>query len=97
MDSVPASSREFTMNLNFNLASAAAATAGGPVVVVDNSSNSKSPVAKEHNKFTSNASTSSIHNDLKMILEESKEDKKQAPGKENKKLNESIDKKVWEF
>jgi hypothetical protein len=32
-----------------------------------------------------------------MILEESKEDKKQAPGKENKKLNESIDKKVWEF
>jgi hypothetical protein len=51
-------------------------------------------VAKEHNKFTSNASTSSIHNDLKMILEESKEDKKQAPGKENKKLNESIDKKV---
>lgn len=95
MDNVPASSREFTMNLNFNLASAAAATAGGPVVVVDHHGASKSPVAKEHNKFTSNASTSSIHNDLKMILEESKEEKtkKQASGKENKKLNKSTDKK----
>jgi len=88
VDQIPASSREFCMNLNFNLASAAAATAGGPVVVVDNSN--KSPVAKEHNKFTSNASTSSIHNDLKMILEESKDEKKSS-GKENKKLNKSND------
>lgn len=90
VDQIPASSREFCMNLNFNLASAAAATAGGPVVVVDNTN--KSPVAKEHNKFTSNASTSSIHNDLKMILEESKDEKKPS-GKENKKLNKSTDKK----
>lgn len=91
VDHVPASSREFTMDLNFKLGSAAAATAGGPIVVVDNS-NLKSPVAKEHNKFTSNASTSSIHNDLKMILEESKDDKKTS-GKENKKLNKSKDNK----
>lgn len=91
VDNVPASSREFCMNLNFNLASAAAATAGGPVVVVDNT-NKKSPVTKENNKFTSNASTSSIHNDLKMILEESKDDKN-VLGKENKKLNKSTDKK----
>lgn len=88
VDQVPASSREFCMDLNFNLASAAAATAGGPVVVVDNTN--KSPVAKEHNKFTSNASTSSIHTDLKMILEESKDDKK-PNSKENKKLNKSLD------
>lgn len=88
VDHIPASSREFCMDLNFNLASAAAAQAGGPVVVVDNTN--KSPVAKEHNKFTSNASTSSIHNDLKMILEESKDGKK-GSGKENKKLNKSVD------
>ena len=74
---VPSSSREFCMNLNFNLASAAAATAGGPIAVVDNNNQAvtKSPVNQEHNRFTSNASTSSIHNDLKMILEESKESK----------------------
>jgi len=89
VDHLPASSREFTMDLNFKLGSAAAATAGGPIVVVDNSN--KSPVTNEHNKFTSNASTSSIHNDLKMILEESKDNKK-ASGKENKKLNKSKDK-----
>lgn len=87
VDQVPASSREFCMDLNFNLASAAAATVGVPVVVVDNTN--KSPVAKEHNKFTSNASTSSIHTDLKMILEESKDDKK-ANSKE-KKFNKSLD------
>lgn len=60
VDHVPASSREFCMDLNFNLAAAAAATAAGPVVVV----------SAPDNRFTSNASTSSIHNDLKMILEE---------------------------
>lgn len=87
VDHVPASSREFCMDLNFNLASAAAATAGGPIVVVDNTN--KSPVAKEHDKFTSNASTSSIHNDLKMILEESKDVKKS--NKTEKKLNKSTD------
>ena len=78
------------MDLNFKLASAAAATAGAPVVVVDNSS--KSPVAKEHDKFTSNASTSSIHNDLKMILEESKDGKKTSKDKSKQaKLNKSVD------
>lgn len=87
---VPASSREFCMDLNFNLASAAAATASGPIVVVDNS---KSPVTQEHNKFTSNASTSSIHNDLKMILEESKDDKKVSTKEKSKndKPNKSTD------
>lgn len=90
LSNLPASSREFTMDLNFNLASAAAATAGAPVVVVDNSS--KSPVAKEHDKFTSNASTSSIHNDLKMILEESKDGKKTGKDKSKQnKLNKSLD------
>jgi len=63
VDHVPASSREFCMDLNFNLAAAAAATAAGPVVVV----------SAPDNRFTSNASTSSIHNDLKMILEECNE------------------------
>lgn len=63
VDHVPASSREFCMDLNFNLAAAAAATAAGPVVVV----------SAPDNRFTSNASTSSIHNDLKMILEECKD------------------------
>ncbi len=100
VDNLPASSHEFTMNLNFNLASAAAATAGGPVVVVGNSL-SKSPVAKEHNKFTSNASTSSIHNDLKLILEEGKENEKKSskPVKKTKesksedKLNKSLSEK----
>lgn len=87
VDNLPASSREFTMNLNFNLASAAAASAGGPIVVVDNSC--KSPVAKEHDKFTSNASTSSIHNDLKMILEESKDGKKSGKENKSKKVKES--------
>lgn len=88
VDHVPASSREFCMNLNFNLASAAAAKAGGPIVVVDNTSKT-TPVAKENDKFTSNASTSSIHNDLKMILEESKDVKKL--NKAEKKLNKSTD------
>lgn len=79
------------MDLNFNLASAAAASAGAPVVVVDNSS--KSPVAKEHDKFTSNASTSSIHNDLKMILEESKDGQKKSSKDKSKqaKSNKSVD------
>lgn len=90
LHNLPASSGEFTMDLNFKLASAAAATAGAPVVVVDNSS--KSPVAKEHDKFTSNASTSSIHNDLKMILEESKDGKKTSKDKSKQaKLNKSVD------
>jgi len=84
------------MNLNLNLASAAAATAGGPVAVVDNQT-VKSPVPQEHNRFTSNASTSSIHNDLKMILEESKEPKTVVTVKSNEqnkedKLNKSTDK-----
>lgn len=90
LHNLPASSREFTMDLNFNLASAAAATAGAPVAVVDNSN--KSPVAKEHDKFTSNASTSSIHNDLKMILEESKDGKKTGKEKSKQaKLNKSVE------
>jgi len=92
VDHLPASSHEFTMNLNFNLASAAAASAGGPVVVVG-SSGCKSPVAKEHDKFTSNASTSSIHNDLKLILEEGKEsEKKSRQGKKAKDTSRSEDK-----
>lgn len=70
VDHVPASSQEFCMNLNFNLAAAAAATAAGPVVV---ESMKASP---EHIRYTSNASTSSIHNDLKLILEESKDTNK---------------------
>lgn len=71
--SLPASSREFCMNLNLNLAVAAAATASGPVAIVDNTMLPPSLPQQylEHSKFTSNASTSSIHNDLKMILEES--------------------------
>jgi len=61
---VPSSSREFCNDLNFNLALNAAATSVGPVVVVDTSKNNE--------RFTSNASTSSIHNDLKLILEQNK-------------------------
>jgi len=78
VDHVPASSHEFCMDLNFNLAAAAAATAAGPVVVsalppplITTTTTTNSSV--DHNRFTSNASTSSIHNDLKMILEESKD------------------------
>lgn len=88
VDNLPASSHEFTMNLNFNLAKSVAATASGPVVVVDNSV-SKSPVAKEHDKFTCNASTSSIHNDLKMILEEGKDHEKKGSKSSTKKMKES--------
>lgn len=89
VDHVPASSHEFCMNLNFNLAAAAAATAAGPVVVVDNLKTSP-----DHIRFTSNASTSSIHNDLKLILEESKEQTHKGildspPQSGNKKLNKS--------
>lgn len=76
---VPASSQEFCMSLNLNLAAAAAANATAPIVVCDNTKVSTSPKevqqqvqVPEHNRFTSNASTSSIHNDLKMILEENK-------------------------
>lgn len=74
--SVPASSQEFCMSLNLNLAAAAAANASGPIVVCDNTKQTTSPKDQthlsEHHRFTSNVSTSSIHNDLKMILEESK-------------------------
>ena len=72
---VPATSRDFCMGLNFNLAAAAAASAPAPVFVVDNSKSPKQSQPQhclDNNRFTSNASTSSIHNDLKLILEESK-------------------------
>lgn len=69
---VDSSSSEFTMNLNFKLASAAAAFASAPVVVTDNTKVlSEKPSSSD--KFTWNASTSSIHNDLKKILEEGKQ------------------------
>jgi hypothetical protein len=61
---VPSSSKEFCMNLNLKLASSVAQTTTAPVAILEN--------RMEHNRFTSNASTSSIHNDLKIILEESK-------------------------
>jgi len=61
---VPSSSKEFCMNLNLKLASSVAQTAIAPVAILENHF--------EHSRFTSNASTSSIHNDLKIILEESK-------------------------
>lgn len=77
VDHVPASSHEFCMDLNFNLAAAAAATAAGPVVVSALPAAPSQSNSIDHNRFTSNASTSSIHNDLKMILEESKEKQQQ--------------------
>lgn len=64
---VPASSHEFCMDLNLNLAAAASAD-------LDNKASNTSPQQQcDHNRFTKNASTSSIHNDLKLILEEGKE------------------------
>lgn len=75
------SSHEFFNDLNFNLAVAAAASSAAPVAVVaptTNSCNNKSQQSNQrllNDRFTSNASTSSIHNDLKIILEESKESK----------------------
>jgi len=69
---VPASSREFCMSLNFDLAATAAASACAPVAIVTDNTGTSPKVCTDHNRFTSNASTSSIHNDLKMILEESK-------------------------
>jgi hypothetical protein len=95
--SVPASSREFCMDLNFNLAAAAAVFAQAPIVISDNSklpintsvkaattlaTPSVQPTVQPtvmptdaENKLTWNASTSSIHNDLKKILEDSKKEK----------------------
>jgi len=74
---VPATSEEFAMKLNFNLASAAASSAPAPVVVQDNLKLINQATNQTLNqRFTSNASTSSIHNDLKKILEESKGNKK---------------------
>ncbi|CAF0855087.1 unnamed protein product [Brachionus calyciflorus] len=93
---VPDSSQEFCRNLNLNLAAAAANIAQVPLVVSE-------PINKEtvteHQRFTSNASTSSIHNDLKAILEggkqEPKEDgckldkQKESPKPQREKLNRS--------
>lgn len=71
---VPASSQEFCMDLNLNIAaSAAVVNANGTSIAITSSSSTNS--LSDHNRFTSNASTSSIHNDLKMIVEESKENK----------------------
>ena len=104
---VPSSSREFCLNLNFNLAAAAAGLAAAPLAIVDTSSQTISNDPSK--RFTSNASTSSIHNDLKIILEEGKKmDKQQEPKPQrtnthhhfnqhkhtNKSNNESIEKKL---
>jgi hypothetical protein len=106
---VPSSSREFCLNLNFNLAAAAAGLAAAPLAIVDTSSQT---IPHDPSKrFTSNASTSSIHNDLKIILEEGKKmDKQQEPKPQranahhqynhhqhkhtNKSSNDSIEKKL---
>jgi hypothetical protein len=77
---VDCSSSEFTLNLNFKLASAAAAFASAPVVVTDNTKALvlvEKPLSSE--KLTYNASTSSIHNDLKKILEEGKQTPSEKP------------------
>jgi hypothetical protein len=89
---VPSSSQQFAKDLNSDLAAAAAAAAAASattkttIVVVNTlannkeettSSSSTTPSLTLNERFTSNASTSSIHNDLKMILEEGKETKVQ--------------------
>lgn len=63
---VPKSSQEFCRNLNLNLAAAAANSSSIPVVIENRQK------TLENEQFTSNASTSSIHNDLKLILESNK-------------------------
>lgn len=73
---VPASSHEFCMALNLNIATAAARAADAPVAICENGKSTKhqqQPSSNDHQRFTKNASTSSIHNDLKAILEESKD------------------------
>lgn len=86
---VPESSQEFCRNLNLNLAAAAANASTVPLVV--ESCQKKS----ENQQFTSNASTSSIHNDLKLILEANKPEtkeqvkNKEAPKPQREKSNRS--------
>lgn len=80
---VPASSQEFCMNLNLNLAAVAANNSNSPVVVGE----SQKETLSEHQRFTSNASTSSIHNDLKMILEGTKSTES-SPTAESKKSDQ---------
>jgi trimeric autotransporter adhesin len=90
---VPSTSQEFCMNLNFNLAAAAATTAGAPVAVLSSQQPQVKPstASDDHKRFTLNASTSSIHNDLKLIVEEDKQKavaaaangKSQSPKKES--------------
>lgn len=71
---VPASSQEFCMDLNLNIAASVALAAAVPVAICEQATKKANHASSDdHQRFTKNASTSSIHNDLKAILEESKE------------------------
>jgi hypothetical protein len=74
---VPASSHEFCMDLHLNIAASASLQSTiSPVMSTTTTSVMSPSHMDDHNRFTKNASTSSIHNDLKMILEDSKEPSK---------------------
>lgn len=62
------------MDLNLNIAASVALAAAVPVAICEQATKKANHASSDdHQRFTKNASTSSIHNDLKAILEESKE------------------------
>lgn len=62
------------MDLNLNIAASVALAAAVPVAICEQATKKVNHASSDdHQRFTKNASTSSIHNDLKAILEESKE------------------------
>lgn len=77
------------MDLNLNIAASVALAAAVPVAICEQATKKANHASSDdHQRFTKNASTSSIHNDLKAILEESKESsngvESSVPSKKNK-------------